>query len=82
MGSNVRGSILSVTLWADAMSVLQGYRGARSSRAGTEGSLILNGCHRSLTRTVDKGDVVRFTTKREGITYRAVLADGCGTESE
>jgi hypothetical protein len=49
MGSNVRCSVLTVTSKADAISAPQRYRGARSSRASTEGSVILamcDGCHR------------------------------------
>ena len=40
MGSNVRCSVLTATSKADAISAPQRYRGARSSRTRTEGSVI------------------------------------------
>jgi len=50
VGSIVRGSVLIVKIETQATSARQRYRGARSSRAGTTGSVIPTGCRRSSTR--------------------------------
>jgi hypothetical protein len=60
MGSDVRNSVLKVTSKIDEMPTPpQRYRGARSSRAGTEGSVIhtlLNGSPRRACPRVENVD--------------------------
>jgi hypothetical protein len=74
VGSIVRGSVLVVTIEAQAMSVRQGHRGARSSRAGAAGSVILTGRRRSSTRTrVAAAGRVIESDKRDFIWFTAAL---------
>jgi hypothetical protein len=89
VGSIVRGSVLIVTIETQAMSVRQRYRGARSTRVGTTGSIILTSTRVAAAGRVigvDKRNAIWFTAalrQKGGITCLQIRRGiGCGTEKK